>query len=528
MTDYNVKFTDKTKQPITISETNVNVNDTDLVLFGRKKLEYGSDMNANFLHLLENFSSEENPLLPGTPDVSKTSLKGGTDVRLLSHPINGQLWYNSTQETLFVFNGASWVALGMIGDISANWGIISDGSQIPRPTNQYGYTFEYSECSWIVSPFVISSGFNYMQCTTDENAVVTMNYIPDGTTTPVSGCANYLIVGIKGNINQGQLIPLPSATPPPSVTPTPSVTRTTTPVVSPTQSVTPTPGVSATATPNPSLSPTPAATVTPTPSQLVYLLSVSSTPSGNILPGASVCYNVNLNYPAPAGGYPFVLTRSGDFSSVCASTDGTVVGNVIDTTNGTIPAGQMSTQICKNAPMPVTPTPTPTATPRRACIDTTITDSVVGGSGATYLHGFMFYKTDGTPMILVKNSNATPCSAYSACKTATSFSTTITTNVASQYFSVPPYGTGYNGVPALHFYKRVKIDGIGYVDMSLDIPSTTPQTFTQVFSISNRLFTLNIHFNPTLISQAGTIQTWKMDSDWNIIDNETGQQLGFC
>ena len=208
-------------------------------------------MNANFLHLLENFACPEQPnFLPTSPDFTKISDKDSQGRKLLSNPIEGQLWFNTTQETLFVFDGADWLALGMAGDIAANWGVIADGETIPQPKNKSGYIFPYSECSWIVSPLKIEGGFRYMQCFTDENAKVTMQYTPDSSgATPVSGCATYMIVGIKGNVNKGTLQPIPDPTPLPSKTPTPtpSVTRTIQPSI--TASVTPTPGVSATGTP---------------------------------------------------------------------------------------------------------------------------------------------------------------------------------------------------------------------------------------------------------------------------------------
>src|SRR5690606_35400565 len=190
-------------------------------------------------------------------------------------------------------------------------------------------TFQPSECAWIVSPFVIDTSFSYMQCVTDEYGLVTMTYNPEGG-LPVEGCANYLIVGIRGNNIVPDLEPIPSPTPPPSPTPTPSPTRTMTPVVSPTPSVTPTPGVSP--TPTVTVTPTTSVTpsVTPSASPITYVLSLSSSQSGSVLPGSNICYTVSLNYPAPGAGYPVTLTRSGDLSSVCVSTDGTAVGPVLE------------------------------------------------------------------------------------------------------------------------------------------------------------------------------------------------------
>lgn len=528
MTDYNVKFTNKNKAPITISESNVNNSSTDISLFGRKRLEYGRDMNANFLHILENFACEENPLLPGNPDLTKTSFIADTTKRLLSTPVEGQLWYNVTQESLYVFNGGSWVALGMVGDIAANWGVIAHGSQLPRPVNQHGYIFEYSECSWIVSPFVFDSTFTYMQCLTDEEANVTMFYNPEGSGTPTYGCANYLIVGIKGNVNLGTQLPIPSATPAPSSTPTPTPTRTTTPVVSPTPSVTPTPGVSPTPTPTATLTATPAPSQTPTPSQINYALSISANPSGNILPGAQVCYTISLNYPAPAAGYSFTLTRSGDYNSVCASTDGTLVGPLLDQTAGFIPPNQSSTQICKNAPMPATPTPTPTATPRTACL---IVPGVTPENGfdGGYCSGFVCATTPGGALVYFTNAsggngNYNQCTSYCACNTAQSFTST-------QTIAINPVRNNtqyYNATPANHFNIRVNIPGVGATNYGRTVYGTTAQTVTDIIYVGSRAFTITMHMTPTLIASSGNNRTWQIVSDYIVVDNERGTQLGFC
>ena len=141
--EYIVKFTDKSKTPVTVFENNIDTISTDIALPGRKKLEYGQDLNANFLHLLENFACPEQPnFLPTSPDFTKISDKDSQGRKLLSNPIEGQLWFNTTQETLFVFDGADWLALGMAGDIAANWGVIADGETIPQPKNKSGYIFD--------------------------------------------------------------------------------------------------------------------------------------------------------------------------------------------------------------------------------------------------------------------------------------------------------------------------------------------------------------------------------------------------
>lgn len=522
MTDYSVKYTDKNKAPIVISETNVDNSTTDISLFGRKRLEYGRDMNANFLHILENFACEENPLLPGNPDLTKSSYIADTTKRLLSTPTQGQLWFNITQESLFVWNGLAWTALGMIGDIAANWGVIAHGSQLPRPVNQNGYVFEYEECSWIVSPFVFDTTFTYMQCLTDEEANVTMFYDPEGGGATIYGCANYLIVGIKGNVNLGTQLPIPSATPAPSPTPTVTPTMTSTPVVSPTPSITPTAGV--TATPTPTVTTTPSATpaATPSPSAVIYSLAIAASPTGAVLPGGTICYTMTLNAPAPPGGYSFTFIRSGDFTSVCASTNGETVGPVIESLPTSIPSGDNSLVICRAAPLPPTPTPTPTATMRTAC---KTTPGQIGAAG-TYFHGYLCANSPGGSLVYFTNAtnNYTQCTTETACNNATSFSSTSTININPVRESVQRY----NATPCFRLQLRITIAGIGETFIQYNVAGTSVQSFSDIVAVGSRTFTVAMNMTPTLLSSSGSNRTWTIVSDYTVTDNELGTVIGFC
>lgn len=528
MTDYQIKFTDKNKTPIMVAETSIDNATVDISLFGRKRLEYGRDMNANFLHILENFACAENPLLPGTPDISKTSFIGETTRRLLEDPTEGQLWFNETQETLFVYDGAVWVALGMVGDIAANWGVVAHGASIPRPVNQHGYEFQYSECSWIVSPFAISSPFTYMQCLTDDNAKVTMLYTPEGSSSSVNGCANYLIVGIKDNVNIGGLVPIPSATPGASPTPTPTPTRTRTPLVSPTSSITPTPGVSSTGTPMPTSTPAVTPTKTPAASSIVYSTTITSPlGSGPVLPGTLICYNITLNAPAPVGGYPFTFSRSGDFNSVCASTNGELGGPLLESLPTAIPAGQTSIQICRNAPSPPPPAPTPTATPRTACKSVPGNNALQNGSTAGYNHGFMCANTSGGALVYFTNSSGgvySPCTVWSACNDAQSF-------VSTQTITINPVREGsqrYNATPAVMIALTINIPGVGNANYWQYLYGTSNQQRVDNVSIGGRIFQVTVNMYPVLVSSSGSNRTWQVTSDYNVIDVELGTPVPFC
>lgn len=219
MAQYDVKFTNNYDavnnpnglHPIVIQEESINTQ-TDIALFGRKRLSYGRDMNQNMLSLLEKFACPENPLIPGTPDLSKSGGK-------LTNPIMGQMWYNETQKIPFMWDGTTWVSLLSHGSIASNWGIISNGQQLPQPVGDDGYTFTYNECVWIVGPFSIDGEIFDYTIETDSNGVVTATY---NSGQPL--VVNYLIVGIKGNTNEGTLNPVITPTPTPTVSRTPSST----------------------------------------------------------------------------------------------------------------------------------------------------------------------------------------------------------------------------------------------------------------------------------------------------------------
>lgn len=279
MSTYNIHYTDINTAPIEIDEATEDTS-TDIALFGNVKLEYGQDLDENILHLLENFACPEeagSTISNSTPDISITD-------GVLSKPSEGQIWYNSTRKLLYFWDSTQWKPLGGRGHYNANWGQINDGSQMPKPVNPYtGETYDYSQCIWAVSPANVPTAYTYMLCTTDMNAVVTMKYRVYGENALTSGTANFLIISILGNQNNGNLnvtplTPAISQTPTATPTPTPSTTPSITPSVSPSRSAapspTPTPAISATASPTPVPSPTrtpapsstPAPSITPTPS----------------------------------------------------------------------------------------------------------------------------------------------------------------------------------------------------------------------------------------------------------------------
>ena len=89
---YIVNFTDReNKTPITVYD-NTSSTDTSLTFPGRNVTGYGQIIAENFLHLLENFSSSTAPV----------------------NPVEGQLWYSTEEESLFVWDNTNWKAASNI------------------------------------------------------------------------------------------------------------------------------------------------------------------------------------------------------------------------------------------------------------------------------------------------------------------------------------------------------------------------------------------------------------------------------
>jgi hypothetical protein len=85
---YTVNFTDnENKTPITVFD-NTSSTDTSLTFPGRNVTGYGQIIAENFLALLENFAAPNQPV----------------------NPVEGQLWYDSTNGVLQIWDNTAWKA----------------------------------------------------------------------------------------------------------------------------------------------------------------------------------------------------------------------------------------------------------------------------------------------------------------------------------------------------------------------------------------------------------------------------------
>jgi hypothetical protein len=317
---YQISYTTADKNPISIPRKTIVGGVSDIIFIGKDRLEYGEVFNNNEVHLLEHFACPESTKKPGTPDLAQAIAPK------LRKPTVGQIWYNKTQNRPFVWNGVSWVQTFVPKSASGNSGVLMHEQYIPMPKNlSTGYVYKPEECAWNVSPFGLTGPhkLTYIECYTDMNAKVFMQYKVQGSDDVIPGLANFVIASIKGAkiISKPAPTPnIPGATPTPTVTPTPSPSSTAvmTPTVTPTISrtpaytrpATPTPTVTKTVTPYPSVT----RTVTPTP-----------TVTGTVTP------TVSPSVPPPIW---ISLTDMNRIATTTVGSDFTVGYRVLDT--GTI------------------------------------------------------------------------------------------------------------------------------------------------------------------------------------------------
>ena len=127
---YIVNFTDReNKTPITVYDNTSNA-DTSLDFPGRNVTGYGQIIAENFLALLENFASSAAPTSPVEGQLWYNSLEGILQIwdntqwkaasniqKSTSEPSVesarvGELWVDTTNQQLYVFSGSSWILVG--------------------------------------------------------------------------------------------------------------------------------------------------------------------------------------------------------------------------------------------------------------------------------------------------------------------------------------------------------------------------------------------------------------------------------
>ncbi len=98
-------------QPGTLNGPDGVQQNTDLRLPGNGLAIWGEAYNENVYRLTESFAVPEKGASPGVPqDAGDLGTGNGINI-----PLAGQIWFNTTQQKLFVFDGADWGEPNVVG-----------------------------------------------------------------------------------------------------------------------------------------------------------------------------------------------------------------------------------------------------------------------------------------------------------------------------------------------------------------------------------------------------------------------------
>lgn len=124
---YKVNKTDGTTL-VTLQDGTIDIAKTDLALFGKGYAGFGERLNENFVQLLENFSNNTAPANKIKGQLWYDSLNNqvnvynGTEFKPVgssrnssNQPTSGNLgdtWFDTTNNQLYVYNGSAWTLIG--------------------------------------------------------------------------------------------------------------------------------------------------------------------------------------------------------------------------------------------------------------------------------------------------------------------------------------------------------------------------------------------------------------------------------
>ena len=124
---YNITLTNGTPL-LTLQDGTEDSTTTSLNLIGRNYTGFGLFFNENFVHLLEHFSSATAPINPLVGQLwwdstnKHLSVWQGTNWKVISssqtgatsppNPVVGDFWWNPSQTQFYVYSGTSWIPIG--------------------------------------------------------------------------------------------------------------------------------------------------------------------------------------------------------------------------------------------------------------------------------------------------------------------------------------------------------------------------------------------------------------------------------
>jgi hypothetical protein len=170
---------------------------TDLVLVGKNSSSYGQYINDNFVWLLENFANSSQP----------------------NHPITGQLWFDTTQNRLKVYDGSVFkVSGGSIVSGSVPSSIATGDIWINSTTEQLYfndgkqtllagpiYTAAQGQTGFVVSDIIDTNNFSHTVALVYVAQTLMGIFSKDSFTpaSPIAGFAGSITVGFNAGTASG-------------------------------------------------------------------------------------------------------------------------------------------------------------------------------------------------------------------------------------------------------------------------------------------------------------------------------------
>lgn len=173
----------------TVADGQIDSNSTDLTLIGKNYSGFGETLNENFIKLLENFSSVSAPV----------------------RPVRGQIWYDSSESKVKVYNGTQFVPVSSATISSTRPSTLGIGDLWYNDVEKQLYFFDGTDPILLAPLYSATQGVSGLQVrsildTLNQTRVITLLYdngILLGIFAKDSFTPKNAIDGFSGNVDPG-------------------------------------------------------------------------------------------------------------------------------------------------------------------------------------------------------------------------------------------------------------------------------------------------------------------------------------
>ena len=173
----------------TVADGQVDANSTDITLIGKNYSGFGEILNENLVKMLENFSSVSAP----------------------TRPIRGQIWYDSSESKLKIYNGTQFVPVSSATIANARPSTLGIGDLWYNDVDKQLYFYDGTEPILLAPLYSASQGVSGLKVqsvldTLNQTRVITLLYnngILLGIFSKDAFTPKNAIDGFSGNIDPG-------------------------------------------------------------------------------------------------------------------------------------------------------------------------------------------------------------------------------------------------------------------------------------------------------------------------------------